>query len=861
MSRLLQALREHGIEAPKGHIESGCMHRWGHNNRYWARRFNGGHVFGDFVEDLSTHVFDKDDHDYSKSELRALRASMEKARKEAEEEQRRINEEASVRARGIWNQALPLISHSYLSEKRVQSYGLKQDDDGTILIPAYDENGKMWSLQRICQVIDEKGEKQFIKKFMYGSKSKGCYFVIGKLEESEQIFICEGYATGATIYECTDMPVVVAFSCSNLRSVAEKIRAKYKTAKIVICADNDQFHKSGTNPGLRSAEEAAKAIGASIVMPEFKDISSKPTDFNDLFKDEGIDAVKEALQKVVTPGVPLGFHVTNDGLFYSEKGKELKRISNYIKVLAFTKNEKRIARLVEFKDYKNRILKTILHPSMFSKGGDQVRVHLDSLGFVYSWNTMAKSKLVEYLSDSIPDREVLVASHTGFCGDTRVGDVYVRPDQIIGEAKEEIVLDESLHDKGFGMKGSLSDWRDNQGKYCENNSRLTFSVSAAFSSILLHVCEVSNVGFHLCGKSASGKSTCLSVASSVFGSPQYVVSWNTTGNAIENTAFRRNDALLILDELSEVSPLKVGEIAYMLANGKGKHRMNKNCESREVLEWRLVFLSSGEKDLSEHMAEANKASKAGQKVRLLSIPAKVEAIGDSESSVGIFEDLHGFKDVPEFSKHLSKCSRKYYGAVSVEFTKRVIEKMESIRYQYEGEYRKLKSEHLPDKSEGQDLRAFERFMFVGFAGELATEYGITGWKPGASYDAALKCFNAWLEEKGGVGDDENKQILEQAKAFFELHGCSRFYDLDGMKDQKVINMAGYKTSYQDAVTFYVSPSSFQNEICRGFSRKTVIDLLIKHRFLQQDHKGDYRQQKYTPHGNKKVYVVSGRILL
>jgi putative DNA primase/helicase len=343
----------------------------------------------------------------------------------------------------------------------------------------------------------------------------------------------------------------------------------------------------------------------------------------------------------------------------------------------------------------------------------------------------------------------------------------------------------------------------------------------------------------------------------VFGNPRnYVVSWKTTDNALENTAFRRNDALLILDELSEVSPSKVGEIAYMLANGKGKSRLNKECKSREVLEWRLIFLSSGEKDLSEHMAEANKTSKAGQKVRLLNIPAKAD-----ENSCGIFEDLHGFKDGAEFSKHLTKNSSRYYGTASIEFTKRVIANMETIKHEYDEEYRKLKTEHLPDKSEGQDLRAFERFMFVGFAGELATKYGITGWKSGESYTAAIKCFNAWLEEKGGVGDDEHKQILEQAKAFFELHGCSRVYDLDGLDGPKVVNMAGYQTLSQKAALFYVSPSVFQNEICKGFSRKTVIQLLIKHGFLHQDHNGEYRLQKWTPHGNSKVYVVSGKILL
>jgi uncharacterized protein (DUF927 family) len=103
--------------------------------------------------------------------------------------------------------------------------------------------------------------------------------------------------------------------------------------------------------------------------------------------------------------------------------------------------------------------------------------------------------------------------------------------------------------------------------------------------------------------------------------------------------------------------------------------------------------------------------------------------------------------------------------------------------------------------------------------------------------------------------------LDQVKAFFELHAHSRFYDLDGFKDQKINNMAGYKSVYKDAVMFYVSPSVFQDEICRGFTRKSVIDLLIKNGFLLQNSNGDYRQQKWTPYGNKKVYVVSGKILL
>jgi putative DNA primase/helicase len=325
---------------------------------------------------------------------------------------------------------------------------------------------------------------------------------------------------------------------------------------------------------------------------------------------------------------------------------------------------------------------------------------------------------------------------------------------------------------------------------------------------------------------------------------------------MENIAFRRNDSLLILDEISEISPSKAGDVAYMLANGQGKKRLDKNCNARETYSWTLIFLSSGEVDLSSHMAEDSKTSKAGQKVRLLNIPAKA-----SKDSCGIFENLMGFQDGAEFSDYLRENTSKYYGIASVEFIKHVLNHRADIRDSYKEEFFRLKSLYLPKNAEGQDMRAFERFMLVGFAGELAIKYGVVCWKPETSYSAAVACFNSWLEDKDGVGDDENRQIIDQVKSFFELHGHSRFFDLDGYSDQKILNMAGYKRVYKDEVTFFVSPSVFQKEICKNFNRKTVISLLIDQGFLLKDHNGDYRQQKWTPDGNKKVYVISGNVLL
>ena len=889
MNKLFEALRNAGIPEPTKETETFKIVRWGHKNRYWLRKFEGGYVFGDFVSGLNSYVFEQE---YKGAKLKEVQKKMHQASTALEVELQKSYAECSKIAQRIWaaaniietqesrtgstepqtgfqkaqmgSQKLETDSeeasrgfhhfpqntsknslHPYLLRKKVDLYGVREYK-GSLVVPAYDQNGKLWTLQ----FISASGEKRFLA----GGRKKGCFFTIGLLDNADKIFICEGYATGATIYECSDKkPVVVAFDASGLKSVSQIISKKVPSAKIIICADNDCYHENNFNPGVEKAREAALSIGAQVVIPKFKDSTTHPTDFNDLYILEGRDAVRAILENVNEneSDIPSGFVLSNEGLLCIDKKGNPVQISNYIKVIAFTRSSDGISKLVEFRDYKNDLRRTIVKPKMLSKDGDAIRVHLVSHGFVYSGTGLSKRKLFEYISSSVPKKETILISRTGY-----FENMYIRSDRVIGKTNDGVILDDSVNDESIAIAGTLQEWNENIAKYCVGNSRLSFAISAAFASILMKSCDLQNFGFHFVGNSSSGKTTCLNVAASVFGTPQYVVTWKATDNALENVAYKHNDALLILDELSEVSPSKAGEVAYMLANGQGKKRLDKNCEARETLSWRLIFLSSGEVDLTSHMAEDNKTSKAGQKVRLLNIPAKA-----NEKSFGIFEDLHDFKDGAEFSNYLRSASAKYYGTPAVAFIEKVLEEKESIRRQFDQEYQKLKMQYLPEKSEGQDQRAFERFMFAGFAGELAIKYGVLNFPQGTLRRAAISCFNSWLEDKEGVGDDENRQILEHVKGFFELHGHSRFFDLGGFPGQKIANMAGYKSVYQDAVMFYVSPSVFQNEICKRFNRKTVINLLIEKGFLQKDHNGDYRQQKWTPYGNKKVYVISGKILL
>jgi putative DNA primase/helicase len=190
---------------------------------------------------------------------------------------------AAQNAKRIWNSSSTNITdHPYLKEKRVKSYNLREKD-GKLLVPVKDSRGTIWSLQYIFQ----NGQK---KNLLRGKMKGNCFGISGK---RDIVYICEGYATGATIYEATGNQVVCAFNAGNIPDVAQTVRSKYPNVRIVIAGDNDQWVKN--NPGMAKANEAALKVGGFVVVPDFSDISTNPTNFNDLYLLEGLDHVRKQL--------------------------------------------------------------------------------------------------------------------------------------------------------------------------------------------------------------------------------------------------------------------------------------------------------------------------------------------------------------------------------------------------------------------------------------------------------------------------------------------------------------------------------------------------------------------------------------
>ena len=187
--------------------------------------------------------------------------------------------------------------HPYFSERGYDTPARARVDGKTLLIPMFGPGEEIMGLELRWWT-----GKSWMLRSAKGSRSRGAYCPIGHVgmaEETGRVLIAEGAATAAAVAKAvarTDMDgaVAIAFSAGNLTPVAENLHQAFPDAEIKICSDNDRF-KSDRNPGVEFARKAAKAVGGHLCIPDFKDLSTKPTDFDDLYRLEGADAVRKWL--------------------------------------------------------------------------------------------------------------------------------------------------------------------------------------------------------------------------------------------------------------------------------------------------------------------------------------------------------------------------------------------------------------------------------------------------------------------------------------------------------------------------------------------------------------------------------------
>jgi hypothetical protein len=153
-----------------------------------------------------------------------------------------------------------------------------------LLIPLYDVNGNIWTLE----AINTDGEKDFLK----GGKKRGGFHPLGKIRGAKRVCIGEGLATVAAVHAVDNTPAAAAMDAGNLLAVAEAVRKPAPDAEIILLADNDTKPDSDDNIGIEAATKAAQAVGGRVAIPE---LDGQKCDFWDVWKQRGADAVREAL--------------------------------------------------------------------------------------------------------------------------------------------------------------------------------------------------------------------------------------------------------------------------------------------------------------------------------------------------------------------------------------------------------------------------------------------------------------------------------------------------------------------------------------------------------------------------------------
>ena len=298
ISQFRGAMRAAGLEPPEV-IEPGKLHRFpgigkrNGNTAGWCKLFDDGlgGCFGDWSAGFSEHWQAKHEKPFSTAEQEAFKRHVADAQAQAEAGRKARQAEAATKAAAIWNAAAPAPpDHPYFVRKGIETHGVHLHN-GALLIPMR-TGGELHSLQ----FIGPDGEKRFLT----GGRVAGCYFGIGSTQGAAVLCIAEGFATGATIHQTTGHPVAVAFNAGNLKAVAQAMRARFPTLLLIVCADDDAATYG--NPGLTKANEAARAVGGLLAVPDFgPNRPSDATDFNDMAAARGMEAVHDAIKNATAP--------------------------------------------------------------------------------------------------------------------------------------------------------------------------------------------------------------------------------------------------------------------------------------------------------------------------------------------------------------------------------------------------------------------------------------------------------------------------------------------------------------------------------------------------------------------------------
>ena len=690
-----------------------------------------------------------------------------------------------------------------------------------------------------------------------------------------------------------DAAGVLGFAAFSFKDITRDQAARLADCDAILWPDND-------NSGLQQQERAAQIIASAGQARNIR-MLAPPSNFPpagdiiDAIRDLGwgrphIDQFLETATPYSPPApepasTPTDrssgqrkegpayspFMIDDDGIWFLKKNDDETvvpiRVASRVDVIADTRDSsgENWGRLLRWLDKEGREHQWAMPMEAVAAEQSAVRARLMSEGLPFIiTNAHYRERFSEYLQTAPAQAMIRCVPRVGWHGDT-----YVLPDCTIGpEGSEQILYQPPLDASHCWMvKGTLEEWREHVGRLCSGNSRLLLAASCGFGGPILAIAGAESGGVHFHGASSTGKTSALVVGGSVCGGggiAGFAQTWRTTINGLESTAEAHNDGTLFLDELSQVDPRDAAETAYLLANGQGKARMTRSIAARRRLAWTLLIVSSGEVTLAEHASSAGKQVKGGVEVRLINIEA------DAGNDMGLFENLHGFESAAQFANHLKAAAQRCYGTPIRAFLKHLVTDRPAVECRVRALRAAFLQQSVPPGSTGEIKRAADRFAVIAAAGELATEWGITGWESGEATAAAKRCFLDWLRRRGTTGASDVEAGFRQVRAFLGSNGASRFQVIlhpsrpnDGNEAVVIVrDRVGFRrwNPETNETEYLILPDAFKDEVCKGQSYRAVLKELDRRKLLVREHPNMTIKPNLPELGRVRVYCIRAAIL-
>ncbi|WPX99961.1 PolA-like exonuclease/polymerase domain protein (plasmid) [Candidatus Megaera polyxenophila] len=472
-------------------------------------------------------------------------------------------------------------------------------------------------------------------------------------------------------------------------------------------------------------------------------------------------------------------------------------ICNHLEVLGGGNGSKGTSyRLIRYIDTNGKLVENLLAISL---KGQELQTYLSEINLQF--NTKYYSLIHNYMLNSqASSNKINIIHKTGWNEEKTAYSLIYK-----NEIKSYFVDKQASNDKAyleFGAssdeylrkKGSLDNWKE-LVRLSKGNDSMILALGLPFASMWLTPLNQDGRIIHFFGESQKGKSSLLSLASSVFGvtvgSEDYS-HWLGSVNSIENTCKARNDSLLLLDELHKLrNKQELPDLPYKITGGIGVVRMAYNQttnNNRAITTWKVLTLSSGEKSYYDELSAYNleRHYKGGMMNRWADYPVVTEEFG-------VFSTLHEFADkfkdskvaAENFRSHVVSLCRKNKGQAICSYLEYVFEIKDfddvfiEIKNQFEKWLEKYfySNPKINDRNSSQEISVAKMFALSAAALKIAADANIVDYSQDYIFEVLGRCYNKFLANKIDVHMSAEDRLMKKTLIDFlnkELH--RGFYD-------------------------------------------------------------------------------------